>query len=192
MAMFANNNKTRTAKTTKTKVKSKTKNKKRLSKFSSEGVETVVEVKTVGDIPPVLEARKQIGDEDLSSAAQTLFKAARSDYVRYFSAKGASNDGNRNFFITELSDFKIDVPEMGSVDNTTIMDAIDQLRPDNDDLNNRVNSLKKLALFYLNYYEKARYSNDYQFDGEELVSKFSEIYNYMDIMKLYFSRNMEV
>lgn len=184
MALFAGNKR----KSKPTKVKSQ----KRKSKFSSEGVETVVEVKTVGDIPPVLQARKLIGDEDMSAAAQTLFKAARDDYTRYFSAKGASNDGNRYFFISELSSFKVKVPEIGYVDNTTIMNSINEVQSDGETLTNRVNSLKKLTSFYLNYYEKARFSIGYRFDGEELVSKFSEIYNYMDIMKLYFSKNMEV
>ncbi len=165
---------------------------KRKSKFSSEGVETVVEVKTVGDIPPVLEARKQIGEEKMGVAATTLFNAARNDYQRYFSANGSTNGGNRKFFITELQSFKVDVPEMGLVDNTTILDSLAQIEPDGDAMNNRISSLKKLASFFLNYYEKARYSNDPQFDGEELISRFSEIYNYMDIMKLYFSRNTEV
>lgn len=165
---------------------------KRKSKFSSEGVETVVEVKTVGDIPPVLEARKQIGEDKMGAAATTLFNAARNDYQRYFNANASTNDGNRKFFITELQSFKVDVPEMGLVDNTTILDSLAQIEPESDDMINRISSLKKLASFFLNYYEKARYSNDPQFDGEELISRFSEIYNYMDIMKLYFSRNVDV
>lgn len=185
MALFANN----VRKSKPTKAKSKAPKKK--SKFSSDGVETVVEVKTVGDIPPVLEARKSIGENDLNSAAKILFKAAREDYVKYFSANGASNDGNRHFFITELSSFKMNVPEIGYVDNTTIIDSINRVEANGENLSNRVNSLKKLASFYLDYYEKARYSGDYEFDGEELVSRFSEIYNYMDIMKLYFTGHAE-
>lgn len=165
---------------------------KRKSKFSNEGVETVVEVKTVGDIPPVLEARKQIGEDRMGEAATTLFNAAREDYSRYFKAYGTPKAGNRNFFITELQGFKVDVPEMGQVDNNSILDSLAQIEPDGEAMANRISSLKKLASFFLNYYEKARYSNDPEFDGEELVSRFSEIYNYMDIMKLYFSRNTEV
>lgn len=192
MALFANNKtRTKTAKV-KSKTKAKPRTKMRPSRFSNEGVETVVEVKTVGDIPPVLEARKLLGDENINGAAQTLYKAARGDYVRYFSAKGDVTGGNRDFFITELATFNVKVPEIGLVDNYTITEAINGLKPEADEMMNRVNTLKKLSSFYLNYYEKARYSNDHQFDGEELVSKFSEIYNYMDIMKLYFSRNMEV
>lgn len=202
MAMIGENNKK--VKATKTKpVKSKSKQVKtsktkswtlgnKKSKFNGEGVETVVEVKTVGDIPPVLEARKQIGEENIGVAATTLFNAARSDYLKYFNAKGTTGDGNRNFFISELRSFKVEVPEIGLVDSNTIIESLAKITINGDELSNRVNSLKKLASFFLNYYEKARYSNDPPFDGEELVSKFSEIYNYMDIMKLYFSRHMEV
>lgn len=186
MALFANN-----TKKVKTKRAREPKVAKRRSRFSSEGVETVVEVKTVGDIPPVLEARKQIGENDLSDAAKTLFKAARDDYVKYFSTGNTTNDGNRHFFISELSAFKVKVPEIGYVDSSTILDAMSKINSDNENIASRINALRKLTSFYLNYYEKARFAIDFEFDGEELVSKFSEIYNYMDIMQLYFSRHDE-
>lgn len=201
MALFANNTKkVKTAKVKPSKskpakvkpAKEKSTVQKRKSRFSNEGVETVVEVKTVGDIPPVLEAKKFLGENDLGSAAKVLFKASRDDYVKFFSVANASSDGNRHFLISELSSFKIKVPEMGYVDNTTIMSSFDKLEANGDDMSNRINALKKLASFYLDYYEKARYSIDNQFDGEDMISNFSEIYNYMDIMRLYFSRNLEV
>lgn len=198
MAIFANNSKrVKSEKVRAAKAKPvKTKNnglQKRKSRFSNEGIETVVEVKTVGDIPPVLEAKKMIGEDDLSSAAKILFKAAREDYVKYFKVANSSSDGNRHFFISELSNFKIKVPEMGYVDNNTIMDSLGGLPETNDDsTSNRINSLRKLASFYLDYYEKARFLGECGFDGDELVAKFSEIYNYMDIMSLYFSRHLEV
>lgn len=197
MAIFANNTKkvrtekVRTAKSKQVKVNNALP--KRKSRFSNDGVETVVEVKTVGDIPPVLEAKKMIGEDDLSSAAKILFKAARDDYVRYFRVANSSSDGNRHFFISELSNFKVKVPEMGYVDNYTIMNSLENIPDSEEDSTlNRVNSLKKLASFYLDYYEKARFLGECGFDGEELVAKFSEIYNYMDIMSLYFSRHLEV
>lgn len=197
MALFANNSKkvkTEKVKASKKKtVKAKNSVQKRKSRFSNDGIETVVEVKTVGDIPPVLEAKKLIGENDLDSAAKILFKAAREDYVRFFGISNASSDGNRHFFFTELSNFNVKVPEMGYVDNTTIMNSMDSVPDSEDDKTlNRLNSLKKLASFYLNYYERARFMGECGFDGEELVAKFTEIYNYMDIMKLYFSRNLEV
>lgn len=184
--MFASN-----TKKVKTKKVKDQKVAKRRSKFSSEGVETVVEVKTVGDIPPVLQARKQIGENDLNNAALTLFNAARSDYSKYFLNTKSNGEGNRHFFISELSTLDVMVPEAGYVDNTTILDAMDTVDADDEKMGNRINALKKLTAFYLNYYEKARFATNIQFDGEELVARFSEIYNYMDIMQLYFSRHDE-
>lgn len=186
MALFANN-----TKRVKTKKVKEPKAARRRSKFSSEGVESVVEVKTVGDIPPVIEARKQIGENDLNHAAQTLFNAAKSDYSKFFMRGNSNGEGNRRFFVAELASMNVDVPEMGYVDNTTIMDALDKIDSDDETKANRINALRKLAAFYLNYYEKARFAIDFEFDGEELVSRFSDIYNYMDIMKLYFSRHYE-
>ena len=56
-----------------------------------------------------------------------------------------------------------------------------------DDSKNRAQALRKLLTFYLNFYEPARFAQEVSFDGDDLMNRFSEIYNYMDIMKLYFS-----
>lgn len=185
MALFANG----TKKVKSKKVKSA---QPRRSRFVNQGVETVVEVKTVGDIPPVLEARKMIGEGDIDLAAKILFKAARDDYTRYFSTSGSSN-GNRHFFISEISSLKVALPEMAYVDNTTIKESLNriEINPSDQRMENRVNALKKLASFYLDFYEKARFSKNYDFDGDGLVGRFSEIYNYMDIMALYFPSHSE-
>ncbi|MCL4306760.1 MAG: hypothetical protein M1592_00690 [Candidatus Thermoplasmatota archaeon] len=164
--------------------------KKQKSRFKGptmENVETVVEVKTVGDIPPALEARKLIGENDLIGAAKVTFQAAKKDYSRYFGAKLSDSEGSRHFFINELSSMKIKVPENGYVDSFTIMEAFDDVVTTEDDSKNRAQALRKLLTFYLNFYEPARFAQEVSFDGDDLMNRFSEIYNYMDIMKLYFS-----
>ena len=61
------------------KAKSVKSNRTRKGKFIRENVETVVEVKTVGDIPPALEARKLIGEDNMAKAATVTFKAAKAN-----------------------------------------------------------------------------------------------------------------
>ena len=164
--------------------------KKQKSRFKGptmENVETVVEVKTVGDIPPALEARKLIGENDLIGAAKVTFQAAKKDYSRYFGARLSDSEGSRHFFINELSSMNIKVPENGYVDSFTIMEAFDEVVTTEDDSKNRAQALRKLLTFYLNFYEPARFAQEVSFDGDDLMNRFSEIYNYMDIMKLYFS-----
>ena len=82
---------------------------------------------------------------------------------------------------------KIKVPENGYVDSFTIMEAFDDVVTTEDDSKNRAQALRKLLTFYLNFYEPARFAQEVSFDGDDLMNRFSEIYNYMDIMKLYFS-----
>lgn len=163
------------------------KQKTRFKGPTMENVETVVEVKTVGDIPPALEARKLIGENDLIGAAKVTFQAAKKDYSRYFGARLSDSEGSRHFFINELSSMKIKVPENGYVDSFTIMEAFDDAVSTEEDSKNRVQALRKLLTFYLNFYEPARFAQEVSFDGDDMMNRFSEIYNYMDIMKLYFS-----
>ncbi|MCL5782762.1 MAG: hypothetical protein M1476_02490 [Candidatus Thermoplasmatota archaeon] len=173
------------------KTKSVKSNRPRKGKFIRENVETVVEVKTVGDIPPALEARKLIGENNLAKAAAVTFKAARDDYVRFFSSRASVTQGNRHFFMSELASFKVIVPDIGYVDGTTIVESLDEINVEGEEQKNRVGALRKLMIFYLNYYEKARFAIQTGYSGEELIDRFSEIYNYMDIMKLYFSDSSE-
>ncbi len=154
-----------------------------------ENVETVVEVKTVGDIPPALEAKRLIGENDIVGAAKVAFQAAKKDYTRYFGARMSDSDGNRHFFIDELKSMKINVQENGYVDSFTILEAFDDVVATEEDSKNRAQALRKLLTFYLNFYEPARFAEEVSFDGDDLINRFSEIYNYMDIMKLYFSES---
>ncbi len=174
------------------KAKSVKSNRTRKGKFIRENVETVVEVKTVGDIPPALEARKLIGEDNMAKAATVTFKAARDDYSRYFGSKANSSLGNRHFFMSELASFKIRVPDIGYVDSSTMIESLDEIKIEGEEQKNRIGAFRKLMIFYLNYYEKARFAKEAGFSGEELIDRFSEIYNYMDIMRLYFSGSSEI
>ncbi len=170
----------------------KEKPKKQKSRFKGptmENVETVVEVKTVGDIPPALEARRLIGENDLQGAARLTFQAAKKDYARFFGAKVSETEGNRQFFVNELASLNIKVPEYSLVDSFSLLEAFESAAASQESTKNRIMALKKILTFYLNFYEKARFGPEVNFDGEDLMNRFSEIYNYMDIMKLYFTES---
>ncbi len=167
----------------------KEKPKRQKSRFKGptvENVETVVEVKTVGDIPPALEARRLIGENDLQGAARITFQAAKKDYAKFFGASLRESEGNRQFFVSELAALDIKVPDYSLVDSFSLLESFESANTSDDTRKNRIMALKKILIFYLNFYEKARFGPEVNFDGEDLMNRFSEIYNYMDIMKLYF------
>lgn len=153
-------------------------------------VETVVEVKTVGDIPPMLEARKLLGEEHLEKAASVTYQAARDDYCRYFSRPKPSGTGEREFIIREIKDLKGTIGSGALVDGYSMHEALDGITPSSDMEKERLNALKRLVTYFLNYYEPARFAKSVQFSGDEMLDKFEGIYNYMDIMKLYFADAM--
>ena len=125
MALFSNGNK----KAVKSKQEKAKKARVRIRGPSVGNVETVVEVKTVNDIPPALEARRLIGENELVEAARVTYNAARKDYARYFGAKSRETEGNRQFFVSELLSMKIKVPEYGYLDNFTLLETFDQASP---------------------------------------------------------------
>ena len=184
MGLFSNDKKK--VKTVKKKNSKQVRQKSRGSR-RSDTVETVVEVKTVGDIPPVLEARRLIGEDQLEKAAALTYQASRDDYCRYFSRPRPSGTGERDFIIREIRDMKGQINNVALVDGYSMNEALDRITPSSDAERERLNALKRIVSYFLNYYEPARFARSVQFDGEEMLEKFEGVYNYMDIMKLYFS-----
>ena len=154
-------------------------------------VERIVEVKTIGDITPIVETRKLIGNEQYREAVILAYNSVKKDYIRYFSESSVPNESNRYFFIRSLKQFGIDIPETGYVDNHAIVEAMASAPEPEEKLAEKLSALKKLTMFYLDMYEKARFSKDYVVDEGTIVDKLTDIYNYMDIAKLYFP-NVEI
>jgi len=154
-------------------------------------VERIVEVKTIGDIEPIVETRKLVGNEEYREAVILAYNSVKKDYVRYFSESTVSNESNRYFFIRSLKQFGIVIPETGYVDNHAIVEAMAAAPEPEEKLADKLSALKKLTLFYLDMYEKARFSKDYVVDESTIMDRLTDIYNYMDIAKLYFP-NVEI
>ncbi len=154
-------------------------------------MERIVEVKTIGDIEPIVETRKLIGNEEYREAVILAYNSVKKDYIRYFSESSVPNESNRYFFIRSLKQFGIEIPETGYVDNHAIVEAMAAAPDPDEKLADRLSALKKLTLFYLDLYEKARFSKDFVVDESTIVDKLTDIYNYMDIAKLYFP-NVEI
>ncbi len=176
----------------KSKVDKQKKEKKDRRKGAVENpMERIVEVKTIGDIEPIVETRKLIGNEEYREAVILAYNSVKKDYIRYFSESSVPNESNRYFFIRSLKQFGIEIPETGYVDNHAIVEAMAAAPDPDEKLADRLSALKKLTLFYLDLYEKARFSKDFVVDESTIVDKLTDIYNYMDIAKLYFP-NVEI
>lgn len=160
--------------------------KKKKGKELASSVKTVIEIKTVGDIPPIIEARQAISEGELNQAAINGFRTMKRDYIRYFRVNPYAGGSNRDFIIRTLSSLGVTVKENAFVDNLAILEAIDGGEESVENDRAKYNALRKLTRFYLEFYEKARFSHDLHGDGENIVDKMIEVYNYMDIMYLYF------
>lgn len=160
--------------------------KKRKGKELSSSVKTVIEIKTVGDIPPIIEARQAISEGELNQAATEGFRKMKADYSRYFRVDPVRGSSNRDFIIRTLQSMDIGVDESAHVDNLAMLEAFDVDEDLGESQRPKFNALRKLTTFYLDYYEQARFSQDLHGDGEDIVDRMIEVYNYMDIMYLYF------
>ncbi|MCL5437954.1 MAG: hypothetical protein M1148_02000 [Candidatus Thermoplasmatota archaeon] len=150
-------------------------------------VETQYQIKSVADIPPLIEAKKLIGDNKAKEAIIKLFNAAKADYCKYYSVKEDRNEPNRQFLLRSFLQFGIKIPEEGNLDNIVIQDYINDPPVINDNMINQFSALRKLTNFYLEFYESAKFSDGFKGDTELIIEKISDIYNYMDIPTLYFS-----
>ncbi len=174
---------------------------------------TVLKIKTVDDIPVIKEMRKYIGNDDIKEAIIYGYTSAKNDYVRFFNANNYGS--NRLFIINELKKVNVDIKiDDAYTDNITIKNAIEKqnikiqenrdnkIMEDNNEEDNalvendknddrKYYAIKKIALFYFNYYEIARFGYMVydKLDADEILEKVKDIYNYMDIMKLFYNDN---
>ena len=164
---------------------------------------TVLKIKTVDDIPVIKEMRKKIGNGERREAIIYGYINIKNDYSRYFGSPRYGS--NRDFILGEIKRFNIVLDNDDcSTDNFAIKKMIENSahnkaepkssvknaqRQDNIEENTRFFALKKIALFYFNYYEIARFG-DYKLEtlGEsEIIGPVKDAYNYMDIMKLFYN-----
>lgn len=173
---------------------------------------TVLKIKTVDDIPVIKEMRKYIGNNDIKNAIIYGYINVKKDYTRFFNADNYSS--NRLFIINELKKVNVDIGINDSyTDNVAIKNAIEKqdtkigknndikddsnvdndIKEESNENNNKNNmryyAIKKIALYYFNYYEIARfgYMEYNKIDADEILNKIKDIYNYMDIMKLFYN-----
>lgn len=161
--------------------------KKKPVKRTREEVRTKIEVITVGDTPPIVEARKMIGENNPREAVINAFSAVKSDYIRFFGLKNGGKETARKFLARSFKDMGVEVPEESMLDSVIFLDYVKKQPPNlPKEMENRFTVLKKITAFCLNYYEKAKFSDPAYVDDGKILDKLEDIYTYMDITKLYF------
>ncbi len=150
------------------------------------GTDTVVEVKRVEDIPPIIEASRILLTQNYRRAITVMFKAMRNDYARFFRTKIPAGVTNRQFIIEGYKDFGIVLDESAYTDNYYLVDAVAAPPPINEGKINQYNALRKLTYFYLDYFEPSTFSVIPIENPDKIMERVSEFYSFMNIVKLYF------
>lgn len=153
---------------------------------------TVIKIKTVGDIPPVVSARRNLGNGDVSRAIIEGYNSAKNDYIRQFNVEVDRSLTNRQFLIREFGKVGIKIPSEGNLDNGIIMDLMNRNVVTGITDKNRTNALRRLTTFYIEYYERVRFSGPVKDEQNQVMEKLEDIYNYLDIMSLYYAELREM
>ena len=153
-------------------------------KSGSSETRTVVEIKTLGDIPPIVEVRKLIGNGDKNEGTVRGFNLAKADIARSFNTVQKPGESNRKFLVRILREAGIEIPDEAYVDNTALKNAMKNSLSVSE--SNKIDALKKLAFFYVDYYEKAKFSNEVYSTDDDIIDRLMDLYNYLDVAKLYY------
>lgn len=153
-------------------------------KSGSSETRTVVEIKTLGDIPPIVEVRKLIGNGDKNEGTVRGFNLAKADIARSFNTVQKPGESNRKFLVRILRESGIEIPDEAYVDNTALKNAMKNSLSVSE--SNKIDALKKLAFFYVDYYEKAKFSNEVYSTDDDIIDRLMDLYNYLDVAKLYY------
>jgi hypothetical protein len=152
-----------------------------------EEVRTKIEVITIGDTPPIVEARKLIGENRTRDAVVGAFNAVKADYIKFFGLKNNGRETARRFLVRSFKEIGIEVPEEAMLDSVVFLDFVKTPPPTlSREYENRFTVLKKITALCLNYYERAKFADPNFTDDGKILDKLEDIYTYMDITKLYF------
>ena len=147
--------------------------------------ETKIRVKTIMDIPPLVNARRNIGNNDLAKAATDAKRDAQKDIEKYFQISLSGNLPLMAAIINQLENQKIDISSEALVDNDVLVKDVQKSAKGPDD-STMVMTLRKFSSFLSEIYLPTIYSQAPEIDGQKLLSLITDVYNYMDVKKLYY------
>jgi hypothetical protein len=149
--------------------------------------ETQIRVKTILDIPPLVNARRNVGNKEILKAAMEGKRDVQKDIERYFNINLGGNLPNMERIYKILKESNKDLSEEIAVDPVSLALGTSLIgTKTTGDTQMKEMALKKYASFLMEIYFPAVYSQDNEIDGERIVSQLTDIYNYMDIKRLYF------
>jgi hypothetical protein len=149
--------------------------------------ETKVQIKTILDIPPLAKVRRSIGNKDLVKAAKDGKDEVQKDIERYFNISLAGNQPTLAIIYNMIRNKYPAIPEDVMVDPISFSLQTISIGSDEKDTEQmKMITLKKFASFLIDVYEPALFSNDFDVEGDKILNTLIDIYNYMDIKKLYF------
>ena len=149
--------------------------------------ETQIRVKTILDIPPLVNARRNVGNKEILKAAMEGKRDVQKDIERYFNINLGGNLPNMERIYKILKDSNKDLSEEITVDPLSLALGTSMIgTKTTGETQMKEMALKKYASFLMDTYFPAVYSQDNEIDGERIVSQLTDIYNYMDIKRLYF------
>ena len=149
--------------------------------------ETQIRVKTILDIPPLVNARRNIGNRDVLKAATDAKRDVQKDIERYFSINLGGNLPNMGRLYKALKETNKDLTEEITVDPVSLELGTALIgTKSNGDTQMKEMALKKYAAFVMGIYLPAVYSQEEEIEGDKIISMVTDIYDYMDIKKLYF------
>ncbi len=147
--------------------------------------ETKVRVKTIMDIPPLVNARRNVGNNDLVKAAIQGKNEAQKDIERYYEINLDSNLPVMASIAKLMRSNNFELSYQAIVDkNTFELETSKIFGTDEKDM--KLMTLKKFSMYIFDIYLPAMYSQSEDVDGASLVSLLTDIYNYMDLKKLYY------
>ncbi len=147
--------------------------------------ETKIRVKTIMDIPPLVNARRNVGNNEIIKGAIQGKKEAQKDIERYYNISLDSNlpvlvsiknaMSNKDF---QLRSETVVDHEMFELDTAKL--------PNTEEQDMKLMTLKKFSVYVFEVYLPAMYAQTEQIEGSKLVSLLTDVYNYMDLKKLYY------
>ncbi len=149
--------------------------------------ETVVNIRTITEIPPIIDVRQKFGNGNYIGAINSAMEYIENDISRFFNVQFNKKYTTLYNLYKQLAGFEKDISLDIIIDKESFVIETSQIDiPKETKQENLLSSLRKFGIFIYDVYNPMRYARKMELSIDDIVKRMVDIYSYMDLKEIYF------
>ncbi|MCL4357001.1 MAG: hypothetical protein M1460_03940 [Candidatus Thermoplasmatota archaeon] len=149
--------------------------------------ETVVNIRTIADIPPIIDVRQKLGNGNYIGAINSAMEYIENDISKFFNVQFNKKYTTLFNLYKQMVVFEKDISPDIIIDKESFVIETSQIPiPKETKEENLLSAIRKFGIFIYDVYNPMRYARKMELSIDDVVKRMVDIYSYMDLKELYF------